>query len=84
MILVVVFPAAVPLGEDDDEEEGAEAADAAPEPEDAADNGLDLSPVPVLVEGSVLAGLTPVRPPSGRVVIGGVLVVAPKNTKEKI
>ena len=40
VLLVLVLAAAVPLGDDDHEEDGAEGAHAAPEAEDAADDGL--------------------------------------------
>ena len=41
VLLLVGLPAAVPLAKHDDEEEGAQPADAAPEAKDAADYGLN-------------------------------------------
>ena len=54
-LIVIVLAAAVPLREHHHQEHGAQPSHTAPKPEDTADNGLDLAPIPVLVEGRVLS-----------------------------
>lgn len=54
IIFVVVFPAAVTLRENYDEENGSQTSDAAPKAEDAADDGFDFAPKLFVLGGASL------------------------------